>query len=232
MTTATPLLLIPGLLCTGDVFRDQIVALSHSRPVHVADHRRADSIAAIATQILAHAPPRFALAGLSMGGYLAFEILRQAPQRVDRLALIDTTAAPDTPEATAKRWERIGAARGGRFLETAEAMFPGFVLPAHANDAALKHRYMVMAEETGAEAFALQQTAIIGRPDSRPMLASIAVKTLVLVGKEDTTTPPEAAKVMADAIAGAELVVVPECGHLSTMERPHAVTEALAVWLT
>lgn len=231
MTTATPLLLIPGLLCTGDVYREQIVALSHARPVHVADHRRADSMKAIAAQILAHAPPRFALAGLSMGGYLAFEILRQAPQRVERLALIDTSAAPDTPEATAKRWARIGAAREGRFIETAESMFPGFVLPAHANDAALKHRYMLMAEETGAEAFALQQTAILSRPDSRPLLASIKVKTLVVVGKEDMATPPEAAKVIADGIAGARLVVIPECGHLSTMERPNAVTEALGGWL-
>lgn len=231
MTTATPLLLIPGLMCTGDVFRDQIVAISHQRPVLVADHRRADSIKAIATHILKTAPPRFALAGLSMGGYVAFEIIRQAPQRVERLALIDTSAAPDTREATAKRHERIAGARDGLFLSIAEDMFPGLVLPAHANDPGLKRRYMLMAEETGAEAFAQQQTAILSRPDSRPTLATIAVKTLVLVGKEDALTPPEAAKVMSDGVAGAKLVVIPDCGHLSTMERPEAATQAMAAWL-
>lgn len=231
MSTATPLLLVPGLMCTGDVFRDQIVAISHQRPVLVADHRRADSIKAIAAHILRTAPPRFALAGLSMGGYVAFEIWRQAPQRVERLALIDTTAAPDAREATAKRHERIAAAREGRFLSVAEEMFPGLVLPAHANDPGLKHRYMLMAEETGAEAFAQQQTAILTRPDSRPTLASIAVKTLVVVGKEDVLTPPEAAKAMADGIKGARLVEIADCGHLSTMERPHAATVAMGEWL-
>jgi pimeloyl-ACP methyl ester carboxylesterase len=231
MTTATPLLMIPGLMCTGDVFRDQIVAISHQRPVLMADHRRADSIKAIAGQILKSAPPRFALAGLSMGGYVAFEIMRQAPQRVERLALIDTSAAPDSPQATATRWERIRAAREGRYLETAEAMFPGMVLPAHAHDKDLLRRYMLMAEETGAEAFALQQTAILGRPDSRPTLAGIGVKTVVIVGKEDQLTPPEAAKVIAAGIAGAKLVEVPDCGHLSSMERPAAVTQALWEWL-
>jgi pimeloyl-ACP methyl ester carboxylesterase len=231
MTTATPLLLVPGLLCTGDLFRHQIIALAHTRPVLVADHRRADSIREIATQILKTAPPRFALAGLSMGGYIAFEIMRLAPQRVERLALLDTSAAPDTPEATAKRHERIAAARQGRFLAVAEEMFPGLVLPAHARDADLKRRYMLMAEETGAEAFALQQTAIIGRPDSRPALGAIAVKTLVMVGREDALTPPESAKAIADGIEGAKLVVLPECGHLSTMERPNAATEALGSWL-
>lgn len=231
MTTPTPLLLIPGLMCTGDLFRDQIVALSHERPVHVADHRRADSIQQIASQILAHAPARFALAGLSMGGYVAFEIMRQAPERVTRLALLDTSARPDTPAQTAGRWEKIGAARQGRYLETAEAMFAGFVLPAHAGEGGLKRRFMAMAEETGAEGFALQQTAILGRPDSRPTLGAIRVPTLVVAGQEDMLTPPDVAREIKDGVPGAKLTIVPECGHLSPMERPNAVTEALALWL-
>lgn len=231
MSTATPLLLIPGLLCTGDLFRDQIVALSHNRPVMVADHRRADSVKEIAAQILRAAPPRFALAGLSMGGYIALEIMRNAPQRVERLALLDTSAAPDTPEGTDMRLKRMAATREGRFLEMAEGMLPGLMLSAHAQDAALKRRYMTMAEETGAEAFIRQQTAIMGRPDSRPTLGAIAVKTLVLVGREDALTPPEAAKVIAEGIESATLVILPECGHLSTMERPKEATRALVEWL-
>ena len=231
MTTATPLLLIPGLMCTGDLFRDQIVALSHERPVMVANHRRADSVKEIAAQILRAAPPRFALAGLSMGGYIAFEIMRNAPQRVERLALMDTSAAPDTPEASEARLTRIAAAREGRLLEVGGSMFAGLGAPAHAGDAALKRRHMQMAEETGAEAFIRQQTAIMSRTDSRPTLGAIAVRTLVLVGQEDGLTPPAAAKVIADGIDGARLVVVPDCGHLATLEQPRAATQAFAEWL-
>lgn len=227
----TPLLLIPGLMCTADLYRDQIAAIAPDREVIVADHRVAESVAAIAASILATAPHRFALAGLSMGGYLAFEILRQAPRRVERLALLDTTAAPDAPEQIMTRLERIAAAQAGRYEAIAAAMFPGFVHPARVDDAALRERFLTMARETGPDAFVRQQKAIMGRPDSRPTLATVSVPTLVLVGEQDMATPVSRAQEIAEGIRGARLIVTPDCGHLSTMERPRETCRALLQWL-
>jgi pimeloyl-ACP methyl ester carboxylesterase len=188
-------------------------------------------MAAIARRILAHAPPRFALAGLSMGGYIAFEIMRQAPQRVARLALLDTSARPDTPEVSAARRVQMALAAGGHLAEALDALVPRLLHPARHSDAALRAVLSAMAAELGAEVFLRQQQANIGRADSRPTLADIHCPTLVLVGEQDVLTPPERALEMADGIAGARLVTVPECGHLSTLERPDEVTRALLEWL-
>lgn len=197
----------------------------------VADHTRADSMAAIASGILASAPPRFALAGLSMGGYLCFEILRQAPARVAKLALLDTAARADTPEATALRRAQMAQVAAGRLAEVVEAQFERAVHPAHRSDPKLRETNRLMAAEVGPEAFLRQQTAIMGRPDSRPELSSIGCPTLVLVGEQDELTPPERAIEMAQGIRGARLVTVPGCGHLSTLEQPLDVTRALLDWL-
>jgi len=228
---ALPMVLIPGLTCSARLYAEQIPALWQFGPVMVADHRRDDSMAAIARRILAAAPPRFALAGLSMGGYIAFEIMRQAPERIAKLALLDTGARGDTPEQTERRKTVIALAKSGRYAEVPDIAFPVYVHRNRHGDAALKRLVRTMAEETGPDAFLRQQQAIIGRPDSRPGLAAIACPTLVLVGEGDEATPPELAREIAAGISGSRLVMIPDSGHLSTLEQPQAVTTALVEWM-
>jgi pimeloyl-ACP methyl ester carboxylesterase len=185
----------------------------------------------IAASILAAAPPRFALVGLSMGGYLALTIMRMAPERVAKLALLDTSARPDRPEQTERRHAQIALAQAGRFGEVVDALFPIFVHRSRHDDAELRRIVRLMAEETGPQAFERQQRAIMARPDARPLLASIRCPTLVLVGEGDELTPPALSQEIADGIAAARLVVVPQCGHLSTLEQPDAVNRALSGWM-
>jgi pimeloyl-ACP methyl ester carboxylesterase len=231
MPAPLPIVLVPGLNCSARLYAEQIPVLWRFGPVQVADHTRADSMDAIAADILAHAPPRFALAGLSMGGYIALTMLRQAPARVSNLALLDTSARPETPEQSERRKPQIVLAQGGRFDEVPALQFPIFVHRDRQDDAALRARVRTMADETGAEAFLRQQKAIMTRPDVRPLLAAITCPTLVLVGDGDELTPPPLSREMAAAIAGSRLVVVADCGHLSTMERPDAVNGALSEWM-
>lgn len=226
-----PVLLIPGLLCTDELFAPQRAALSPHRPVLVADHRGAASDDVIAAQILATAPRRFALAGLSMGGYLALSIVRQAPDRVERLALLDTSARPDPAAATERRSALMQLARSGHFHEVADIHFPSFVHKDRSGDAMLKAIVRRMAADTGAEAYIRQQTAIAARPDRREMLPSIRCPTLVLVGDADELTPPDLSKELAAAIPDARLAVIAACGHLSTLEQPTAVSAELSHWL-
>ena len=167
-----PVVLIPGLTCTARLYSEQIPALWRFGPVMVADHRRDDSMAAIARRILAAAPPRFALAGLSMGGYIAFEIMRQAPARVAKLALLDTGPRADTPEQTERRRVLMAMAKDGRYAEIPELAFPLYVHRNRHGDEALKRIVRSMAEDTGLEAYLRQQQAILSRPDSRPGLAA------------------------------------------------------------
>ena len=222
-----PILLVPGLRCSARLYAPQIPSLWQLGPVLIADHTRGDTIAEIARNILESAPPRFALVGLSMGGYIAFEMLRQATDRIARLALLDTSARPETPEQTRRRAEQIALTRTGRYQEAALLQFPLVVHPSRHGEDSLRREYLRMAEETGAEVFLRHQQAIIARADSRPDLPSIRCPTLVLVGDGDVLTRPELSQEMAAGIRGARLVVVPECGHLSTLERPEAVTQAL-----
>ena len=232
MVARMPLVLVPGLLCSARLYGPQIEALWRFGPVTVADHRHDDEIGAVAARILGDAPPRFALAGLSYGGYLAFAMLRQAPERIERLALLDTSARPDTPEQTAARHGFIEMAQAGRFSEAVEALTPRFLQPSRRDDPAFRAILHGMAADTGAAAFVRQEKAIISRPDSRPSLPKIACPTLVLVGENDELTTPELAREIAGGIPGAKLSVVPDCGHLSTLERPDAVNAALADWLS
>jgi pimeloyl-ACP methyl ester carboxylesterase len=226
-----PTVLVPGLICSARLYAEQIPALWRFGPVLIADHTRDDSIAAIARRILGAAPPRFALAGLSMGGYIALEIMRQAAERVAKLALLDTGARPELPEQTARRRPQMELAKTGRFAQIPDLLFPGFVHKNRHGDVALQQLVRTMAEETGPDAFLRQQEAIIGRADSRPSLGAIVCPTLVLVGEGDELTPPVLSREIAAAIAGARLVVVADCGHLSTLERPQAVTNALVEWM-
>jgi len=231
MSQSLPLVLVPGVLCSARLFTPQVEALWTQGPVTVADHRRDAEIGAVAQRILDGAPPHFALAGLSYGGYIAFAMLRLAPERIGKLALLDTSARPDTPEQSDGRVKFIAMAEAGKFDEVVATLAPRFVHSNRRNDAALMTTVRAMAAETGPEAFVRQQKAIMSRQDSRPLLSEIGCPTLVLVGDGDELTTPELAREIAGGIAGSRLVVVPNCGHLSTIERPEPVNAALTQWL-
>jgi pimeloyl-ACP methyl ester carboxylesterase len=231
MSLPVPLVLVPGLLCSARLYAPQITALWPFGPITVANHRYDDDMAAIAARILADAPPRFALAGLSMGGYIAFAMLRQAPERIAKLALLDTSARPDRPEQKEVREKGIAMAEGGSFSEVVDFLAPQFLHRDRRGDVTLNGLIRDMAADTGADAFVRQVKAIMKRPDSRPLLPRIGCPTLVLVGDGDELTPPELSEEIAAGIPGARLAVVPHCGHLSTVERPDAVSAALAEWL-
>lgn len=231
MASVLPLVLLPGLLCSARLYGPQVEALWPLGQVTVADHRRDADMAAIAARILADAPPRFALAGLSMGGYIAFAMMRLAPDRIAKLALLDTSARPDQPEQKTGREKFIAMAQAGKLQDVVDTLTPRFIHKNRHNDEPLKKIVRAMAADTGAEAFVRQTKAIMSRQDARPLLAEIKCPTLVLVGDGDELTPPDLAKEVAGGISGAKLVVVPDCGHLSTLEKPEAVNAALAGWL-
>ncbi len=228
---ALPVVLVPGLLTSPRLYGPQLPMLWQSGPTVIADNTRDDSMAAIASSILAAAPPRFALVGLSMGGYISFEIMRQAPGRVAKLALLNTSARPDTSEQIERRRGQLARTAAGRFDEIPGEQFPLLFHPDHLGIEEFREITRLMAWETGPEGFVRQQRAIIARPDSRPGLGAITCPTLVLAGDTDRLLPPEHSFEMADAISKARLVVVPECGHLSTLDQPRATTDALRRWL-
>ena len=228
---ADPLVLVPGLLCTAALYAPQCAAFGRGRPVAVADHTRQDRVEAIAKDILSTAPPRFALAGLSMGGYVVLELWRQAPDRITRLALLDTSPHPDTPERSADRRRLMDIARADGVTKVQNLLLPRLVHPDRLSDRILCDAVVQMAADTGLDAFLRQQETIIARPDSRPTLPTITCPTLVLCGADDALTPPTIAREIAAAIPGSTLEIVPACGHLSTMERPEAVNAALSRWL-
>jgi pimeloyl-ACP methyl ester carboxylesterase len=233
MAGKTPLVLIPGLLCNANLWAAQIAGLADIAAISVAEHSRHDSLDAIARSILAAAPVRFALAGLSMGGYVSFAIMRLAPERVLKLALLDTSARADTPEQTRTRQQMLALAGQGRFLGVTDQMLPRWIHPSRLQDRALTERIKTMTQMVGPDAFARQLKAIMGRPDSRPMLPRTKCPTLVLVGRQDQATPPELAAEMANAIPSAKrrVALIEDCGHLAPMERPDEVNRALRDWL-
>jgi len=232
MTDRTSLVLIPGLLCDRALWRHQAAHLADLADVIVADVSEQSSMAAMADAVLAQAPAgKVALAGLSMGGYVAFEIMRSAPERVSRLALLDTMARKDTEEQRHRRLSMIAQAEKGDFHGVTSRLLPLFVHPDRVTDAPLVEEIMAMTKRVGRDAFLREQTAIMGRADSRLHLGEIRVPTLVLVGRQDALTPVEVHEELASRIARAKLVVVENCGHLSTMERPEAVTAVMRYWL-
>ncbi len=227
-----PLVLVPGLSCNAALYAPQWPALADGRPILVADHARDDTLSAIAKRLLAAAPPRFGLCGLSMGGYVAFEVLRQAPERVTRLALLDTSAKPATPETNLPREQMIALAEKGAFDNVTTLLWQKLVAPARLTDEPLRLLVRGMADDVGAEGFVRQQKAIMKRPDSRPLLAGLSIPVLVLVGQEDEITPVAEAQEMAGLVgARGRLAIVPGSGHLSTLEAPEVVTAELLRWL-
>jgi len=227
----SPLVLLPGLLCDAALWAPQIEALDDLAETRIGDVTQDESIAAMAARVLAMAPQRFALAGLSMGGYVALEIMATAPERVERLALLDTSARPDTPEQRRRRQGLIELAGRGQFKGVTPRLLPMLLHPSRLEEEALTTIVMQMAERVGKEAFLRQQRAIMGRRDHRGLLPSIQVPTLVLCGEDDALTPLDLSRELAAGIATSRLATVPACGHLSTIERPAPVNEALQRWL-
>lgn len=226
-----PLLLVPGHLTDAAMWAHQTRHLADLADMTVADAPGSQSMAAMAKAILARAPARFALAGLSMGGYIAFEIMRQAPERVTRLALLDTMAAGNNAAQIERRTKFMGMIRNGRFEDVLAEFTPMLVHPARVRDKMLMDEIGRMARRVGAQAALSQQQAMLDRPDSRPDLARIACPTLVLCGRQDALTPLAAHEEMATGIKGAKLVVIEDCGHMSTMEKPEAATAVMRYWL-
>lgn len=225
------LVMIPGLLCTGELFTPQLQALSSVARIHIADHTRGATMREIAGSILTLAPRSFALCGLSMGGYLAFEIMRRAPERVSRLALLDTAAKADTPERAAGRADLVARAEAEGISEVAKTLWPSWIHPSRLSDPSLLETVARMTANTGLTHFARQQAAIASRQDSIPNLRGIRVPTLVMVGRQDQATTVEDAEVIARGISGSTLTIIKDCAHLSTLEQPEAVNSALHAWL-
>jgi pimeloyl-ACP methyl ester carboxylesterase len=220
------LLLLPGLANDARVWQGVADRLADVANVHVGDVGTAGTMAALADDVLAKAPPRFAVAGLSMGGYCALEIVARAPERVIALALIDTSARPDTPEGRANREKQIARAPT-ELAAIVEELLPKWVHPSRLADPAVADVVRAMARDRGPEVFARQQRAIMSRDDSRPRLAAIRCPTVVICGREDVLLPLEVHEEMARGIVGARLRVIETCGHLAPLERPAEVAAAL-----
>lgn len=226
----TPVVLIPGLLCSSEIFAAQIPALWPSGPVTVASTLEGQTIGEVAASILRNAPPRFALAGISMGGYICLEIMRQARSRVSKLALIDTSARPDTIQQTDARLRTLAQAQA-HFMAVALLELESLLHPLRRGDPDIIDINRRMVRTVGLEGYERQLKIAISRPDSRPFLSAIEVPTMMLVGDSDPLTPPAYSQEIASAVCGAKLKVVPDCGHLSPIERPGQVSEALEDWI-
>lgn len=223
---AKNVLLLPGMMCDERMWSHQVSGLSV--PVCVADTSRADNFPDMAAQVLAAAPDRFALAGLSMGGILAFEIWRQAPNRVSHVALLDTNPHPDDPAKRAIRNEQIEAAASGRLEQLAiESLKPLYLAEKNRDDAELLDTILDMALALGPDVFERQSLAVMHRQDSVPTLATITCPTTVICGREDAICPVQYHELMAGEIPNANLVLVDDCGHMSSMEQPAVITREL-----
>ena len=230
MTDKAAIVFIPGLVSSLRSHVPILPALWRHGSVLVVNQTLDDSIAAMAARVLREAPPKFALIGHSLGGYIALEIMRQAPERVTRLALMNTQARTDPPEVTERRKAQLATAASGNFMELMNAFFPLLVHPSRSDDPDLREELRLACLDTGAETFRRQQTAVMGRIDSRPFLPKIAVPTLVLSGDEDRLISNKYSREMAELIPRATLVIVPCCGHMAPLEQPEEVIAALEDW--
>lgn len=209
----------------------QAFALAEIAEIRVADLTLDDTVEAMAERILADAPPRFAVCGLSLGGYVAFEIVRRAGERVSHLGLMNTSARPDTVDRSAERERSVRAARIGTFKGVTAHFLPSILHPAHAADPKMAQVVLAMTERVGRVAFEKQQNAAIMRPDCRPLLPAIRCPTLVVGGAQDQVTPPGLQIEIAVDIQDARLEILDPCGHLAPIEQAEAVNRLMRAWL-
>jgi pimeloyl-ACP methyl ester carboxylesterase len=222
-----PLILIPGLLSTAVLWDRMRDRLPPAWPVQALGPLHRSAIGDMAEAILADAPPTFALCGHSMGGYMCFELIRRAPERVRALALVNTSARSDTPEQRQARMDATQLAQRGRFVGVSRRLFPRLVAERARDDAGLLATVQAMAAEVGAEGFVTQQHLILSRPDSRPDLAQISCPSLVVSGREDQVTSPVLSVEMYEQIARCDLHLLSDCGHLAPLERPQRLARLL-----
>ena len=231
MSHKIPLILLPGLLCDATLWKYQTKSLESLADCVVGDITQHDNIPAMARAILSSAPRQFALAGLSMGGYVALEIMRQAPDRILKLCLLDTSARPDTADQRQRRSLLLAMSKAGQFKGVTPRLLPMLIHPDRLSDSELTLSIMAMAEQLGRDVFHNQQTAILDRIDSRPSLKNIRCPVNLIVGAQDTITPPEVMQEITAAIPLSKLNVIDYCGHLSTLEQPDKVTSLMDGWL-
>ncbi|MEO7753184.1 MAG: alpha/beta hydrolase [Terracoccus sp.] len=227
-TAAVHTVLVPGLLCSARLYDELLPAVWSYGGATVADTRRDSTMTGMARRLLDAAPDRFALVGLSMGGYVALEVMRLAPERVSALGLISTSARPDSAEQAASRREQQRAVAAGRFTELVEAVYPVLVDAGNVARPDLAGAWRRMALEIGPDAFVTQLDAAVDRPDSRPDLASIRCPTSVIHGTGDRLIAAENAVELADGIPGARLTLVQDAGHMIAQEQPAAVAAAVS----
>ena len=234
-TTKPTLFLLPGLLCDAGIWQHQSAALGEMAEIVVPDFRFARSITGMAEIVLNGAPEHFSVAGHSMGGRVATEIMRRAAERVVGLALLDTAYKPLQPGEAGERekaeragYVHIAQTQGMRAM--ARTWLQKMVHPSRLTDAPLVESIVEMMGRKTPEIFAGQIKALLGRPDATPVLAAIRCPTLVLCGREDAWSVVDVHRDMAARIPNARLVIIEDCGHMATMERPYRVTAALAEW--
>ncbi|MDC0738663.1 alpha/beta hydrolase [Cognatishimia sp. SS12] len=227
----TPLIFLPGMMCDARLFQPQIAAFSGQRPLMCYPLGAQDSMAALAADILRTAPPRFALAGLSMGGIVAMELMRQAPERIAGVALMDTNPRAETPEAKARRTPQIAAAKNGQLRQVMrDEMKPNYLADGP-NLGAILDLCMAMAEDLGPEVFVRQSIALRERPDQCETLRGYGGPALVLCGRADTLCPVERHTLMHELLANSTLEIIEGAGHLPTLEQPEDTNAALGRWL-
>jgi pimeloyl-ACP methyl ester carboxylesterase len=230
------LILIPGLMCDSAVWAHQARTLAELTSVEIADHGTLDSLGKMAEAILERAPARFAVAGHSMGGRVAFEVLRRAPERNVGAALLDTAYAPlsrgaQGEQEAAERHRLLEIARTRGMRAMGADWIQKMVHPDRLSDVTLIDSILAMIDRKTPDIFAAQIKALLERPDATPLLEKIQCPTLVLCGRQDAWSGLPLHEEMAARIRHSHLVVIEECGHMSTMERPEAVTVALRDWL-
>jgi len=225
------LILIPGLLNDADIWREPAAMLSEVLDVRTADITRGSSLAELADQILADAPERFSVAGFSLGGYVAQQIARQAPERLERLALVDTSIRPDSPQRAAERLAQNEAvkASSGHFHGFGDKLMRAYLAPGHADDPAIAHRVREMTQRVGADVF-LRQNAL-DRPDGAEVLSTFPGPVLIACGAHDRITPVAWHEEMASLSPHAVLEIIPDAGHLTPIEAPVALSMAMAHWM-
>ena len=225
------LVIISGLLCTDTMFKYQTQALKGLANITFGNHQVGKSIPEIASNILADAPEKFCLSGFSFGGYISFEIMRQAPERVERLALIGTSASLDPSDRTEVRLGQIKLAEEGKFDEVCDILMTRFINEESAKNPDIIKLIRAAMASTGPELFVQQMKNIMGRPDSIPTLATIKCPTIMVVGEDDALAVAAKAKEITLGIEGCELTLIPNSGHLVPLEQPEAVNEILIKWL-
>lgn len=227
----TPLVLIPGMMCDARLFEPQIAAFSGGRDIVLPVISRADDIVALARGVLDVAPGRFALAGVSMGGIVAMEVLRQAPERVERIALLDTNPLAESSDVKARRRKQMLAVRNGRLADVMrDEMKPNYLADGPRKGEILK-LCQVMALKLGPEVFLSQSRALMDRQDQTETLRTARLPALILCGRHDSLCPVDRHRLMADLIAGSQLQIIEDAGHLTTLEQPEATNAELARWM-